>query len=317
MASFSSSRNELTLKQRVEVIQYHNKNPLVSTRKLASVFSCGRTQVQLILKRKEATLEEFEANAPENRKRHRGTHFDQVNEGEFKASNGWLDSFRSRHKLKQLTVSGDVAEETIEAWQERLKVLLKGYKAEDIWNEDETGCFFRALPEKSLSERKKECRGGKKSKERITVAFVANAAGGKEFPVIIGRAAKPRCFKGLRDVTKHAGVPYYSNKKAWMNTGIMDSMLLSLNKRLKSKNRKKLLLMDNVSSHLPELKNNSSLISELYSYPRILHLGFSPWMLGSLKTLKFTTVVYCYSTHWLNLMDPIYLHLKLPRPLMF
>ena len=57
----------------------------------------------------------------------------------------------------------------------------------------------------------------KKSKERITVALFANAAGGKELPVVIGKAAKPRCFKGLSDMENPAGIPYYSNPKAWMN----------------------------------------------------------------------------------------------------
>ena len=150
---------------------------------------------------------------------------------QFKASNGWLDSFKCRHNLKQLTVSGeaaDVAEETVSAWQERLKILLTGYRAEDIWNEDETRCFYRALSEKTLAERKKECRGCKKAKERLTVALFVNAAGGKELPVVIGKSAKPRCFKGLKNIRKPAGVPYYSNKRAWMNTEVMNNILTAV-----------------------------------------------------------------------------------------
>jgi len=57
----------------------------------------------------------------------------------------------------------DVAEETVEGWHGRMKTLMEGYKAEDIWNENETGCFYGALPEKTLGERK-ECKGGKKAK---------------------------------------------------------------------------------------------------------------------------------------------------------
>ncbi len=34
-------------------------------------------------------------------------------------------------------------------------------------NLDETGCFLRALPEKGFGEKGKECRGGKKSKQRL------------------------------------------------------------------------------------------------------------------------------------------------------
>ena len=61
--------------------------------------------------------------------------------------------------------SGDVSEETVTDWQERLIVtLVRGYSPEDIWNEDETGCFFRALPDKTLVDTKTACKGGKKAK---------------------------------------------------------------------------------------------------------------------------------------------------------
>ena len=64
---------------------------------------------------------------------------------DFKASNGWLGRFKERNNIKQLVVSGesgDVNEETVTAWRERLVTLVRGYSPEDIWNEDETGCFF-------------------------------------------------------------------------------------------------------------------------------------------------------------------------------
>ena len=80
---------------------------------------------------------------------------------------------------------------TVEGWHERLTTILAECKAKDVWNVDESGCFYRALPDKTLAEKKKECKGGKKAKERITVAFFANAAGEKELTVVIGKAAKP------------------------------------------------------------------------------------------------------------------------------
>lgn len=119
----------------------------------------------------------------------------------------------------------------------------------------------KALPEKSLAEKKKECRGGEKSKERVTVAFFA---GGKELSIVIGKYAKPRCFKGMRDVSKPAGIPYYSNAKAWMNMEIMNSVLLVLNRRLKKEKRNILLLLDNVSSHDPALKTRFSNIKVVF-----------------------------------------------------
>jgi len=53
--------------------------------------------------------------------------------------------------------------------------------------------------------------------------FFANAAGGKELSIVIGKAAKPRCFKGISNPKKPAGTPYYSSSNAWMTTDIMTS----------------------------------------------------------------------------------------------
>ena len=112
----------------------------------------------------------------------------------FKASNGWLQSFKQRHSIVQHVVSGksgDVCEDTVEAWMERLPTLVQGYAPEIIWNEDETACFFGALPERTLADAKKQCKGVKNAKQRITLSFIANAARGKEVPIVIGKAASP------------------------------------------------------------------------------------------------------------------------------
>ena len=85
-----------------------------------------------------------------------------------------------RHSIVQLVVSGesgDVHEDTVEAWMEQLPTLVQEYAPK---NEHETACFFRALPERTLADAKKQCKGGKKAKQRITLAFIVNAAGGKE-----------------------------------------------------------------------------------------------------------------------------------------
>ena len=71
----------------------------------------------------------------------------------------------------------------------------------------------------------KECRGGKMAKERLTISFFVDVGGGKEPPIIIGKSASHRCFKGLRDKTTPHGLPYFSNPKASMNTEIMNALL--------------------------------------------------------------------------------------------
>ena len=95
---------------------------------------------------------------------------------------------------------------------------------------------------------KKACKEGKNAKIRITLAFFVNAAGEKEVPILIGKSASPRCFKGIRD-RKPLGVPYYANAKAWMDSVIMLDILNKLNRKLAQQKRKVILFLDNVSSH--------------------------------------------------------------------
>ena len=108
-----------------------------------------------------------------------------------------------RHNLAQMNIAGegDVNEKTVESWHECIKELTKGYEPQDVWNQDETGCFWRALPGKSLSTKGKRCRGGKNAKQRITASFFANATGGKKTPILIGVSQKPRCFQTLPDTS--------------------------------------------------------------------------------------------------------------------
>ena len=126
---------------------------------------------------------------------------DSANFEQFRASSGWLEKWKATYGIVNRLVegeSGEVQEQTIESWMERLREICIGYRLQDIWNMDETGCFFRALPDKTFSERDKRCKGGKSSKQRVTVAFFVNAAWGKESdPVVIWRSKAPRCFKCL------------------------------------------------------------------------------------------------------------------------
>ena len=51
----------------------------------------------------------------------------------------------------------------VESWLERLPSIIEGYEARDIWNCDEAGLFWKALPDKGLAEKKKACKGGRKN----------------------------------------------------------------------------------------------------------------------------------------------------------
>ena len=92
---------------------------------------------------------------------------------DFKASEGWLKKWKLSYGIREKQISGesDVSEVTVGSWIERLRELCKGYHLKDTWNMDESSCFFKALPSKGLAHKGKKCKGGKKSKQRMAVAF--------------------------------------------------------------------------------------------------------------------------------------------------
>ena len=51
---------------------------------------------------------------------------------QFRASDGWLDTWKSAYTIKKRRIvgeAGDVAEETITSWMERIQELSKGYSS--------------------------------------------------------------------------------------------------------------------------------------------------------------------------------------------
>ena len=109
---------------------------------------------------------------------------DKVEFKNFTVSNGWLEKWKISYDVQERRVNGEageVAEYTVSAWMERLVELTRSYELADIWNMDETGYFFKVLPEKGLAEKKSQARGGQKSKARLTIAYFVNAAGQKSY----------------------------------------------------------------------------------------------------------------------------------------
>ena len=141
--------------------------------------------------------------------------------------------------------------ELVEDWKTRLPEILAGYSKEDIFNADETGLFFRALPNRSLVVKGDECKDGKKANDRITALIACSAAGEKLQLLVIGKSAKPRAFQGYK--TAALPVTYTHNKKAWMTGAIFRDWIESVNKKMKTKKHKIVLLIDNCGAH-PDLQ---------------------------------------------------------------
>ena len=282
----TTKRKVLTLEQKVEAIkQLDSGKPAY---KIANEYGVGKTQIQNLRKRKVDILQDFESNVPLTSKRRRYvTGNEDVNKltyewfndavsrrinvtgpllqtkalkfaedlgnESFKASNGWLESFISRNNIVFGTMigeRGDVNKTCVDDWKAKLPSLCAEYAPKDIFNMDETGLFFRDTTRKTYYTKGDDCAGGKRSKERITIALCASMDGEKVRPLVIGKSRAPRCFNKLKPGS--LPVSYKYNKKAWMTSAIFQEWVTELNKSMKCQGRKILLFIDNAPSH-PDL----------------------------------------------------------------
>ncbi|GFT12716.1 tigger transposable element-derived protein 4 [Trichonephila clavipes] len=279
-------REVLPLEKRIRVIEGHSVG--LSQRQLAEKFSCGKTQISNILKNKGSLLKEWkENNGRKGWKRKRKSAFENVNvlvlefykravqEGMpvsgiilqekareyaealnlpvFKASNGWLDSFKRRHSIVCIGASGESDANSSKITENKISLpsITEGYDPQDIYNLGETGLLFRALPDRTLIELGKKCRGGKLSNERLTIGFCCSSVGEKEIPVIVTKCKEPKSFKEA-DLNS-LGIKHKHNEKAWMTSEILEEWLQDLNERMKTRKKKILLLIDYAPCHPDEI----------------------------------------------------------------
>ena len=90
---------------------------------------------------------------------------------DFKASEGWLSSFKKRHSIVFKSIQGeenDVNVGDLQNWQKDiLHKQISDYRAADVFNLDETGLFWRCSPDSTLAFKGEKCSGGKKIKGSI------------------------------------------------------------------------------------------------------------------------------------------------------
>jgi predicted DNA-binding protein YlxM (UPF0122 family) len=220
-----STRNDLTLEQKINLIKQNEGGS--SYRELCNNFKISIGAVSNVIKRKSEYMSDYETNLNKKVKRKTSHDFSQSinelvyewftaqrakkipvsgpilqtyarkvaqelgDESGFKASNGWLERFRIRYNVHFRVISGEgaaVNQDTVTDWKTRLSTILEQYNPVDIYNCDETGLYYKLMPDRSLVVNKEDCIGGKKSKERFTVLLCANWAGNDKLkPVVIGR----------------------------------------------------------------------------------------------------------------------------------
>lgn len=101
---------------------------------------------------------------------------------DFVASNGWLEKFKQKYSICNKTVAGeagDVGKETMECWNQRAREIKPGWIARDVWNMDETGCFWRGLPEKNPTRQGKTVHWSEKSEATTNMGIFCKCGRGE------------------------------------------------------------------------------------------------------------------------------------------
>lgn len=120
---------------------------------------------------------------------------------DFKASTGWLKNFKARHGIRELIVQGESLSSEISAAESFKRKFLdyvkdNGFAKENVYNCDETGINWKALPRKSLACRQEKLHQDSKSVRSVLQRwFVQNASGEHALPLLV-------IGKRIQDVSK-------------------------------------------------------------------------------------------------------------------
>lgn len=286
----------LTLEDKWAIIQRHDRGE--SPAVLSGVYGIGRATVYDIVKNK-PKIEQFMKSVVTkagNRKTLKGGEFPKVedalyawfhqqreihapisgdilkakarffynsimNKDDFRASDGWLDKFKSRFGIRFLQMSGEkLSADTSEIGNFITKLEEKiqrdGLTPDQIYNADETGLNWRQLPTKSyVTHEEKSAPGRKVKKERLTLMPCMNASGSHKLKLlVVGKSKNPRSFKNFKK--ENMPVVYKNQNRAWVSREIFkewykENFVPPVKEFLK-RNKipiKALLLLDNAPGH--------------------------------------------------------------------
>ncbi|KAI8510179.1 Tigger transposable element-derived protein 6 [Branchiostoma belcheri] len=280
-AAAKLEKKTLTLGEKIDVIRRYERGG-TGARGLAKEYGVGKTQIQNIVNRKQEYLADYyENNAPINKRRNnRETANEDINKlcwqyfcettvrpvtgpmlqqqalkfaeqlgvVGFKASNGWLESFKTRHNIVLGFKSAEIPGTSGDKWADKIADVTTGYSAEDIYNMDETALFFRTTSNQTfMGGDHSYFSGQNQAKDCLTVVLCANMAGGKERPLVIGHSARPMCFKNLPQSS--LPVTYAHNKMSWTTSELFLDWLKSFDLKMGLENRNVLLFLDQAPSH--------------------------------------------------------------------
>ncbi|XP_065783058.1 tigger transposable element-derived protein 1-like isoform X1 [Muntiacus reevesi] len=147
----------------------------------------------------------------------------------FGASNGWFARFKVRHKVL-LTAEPAVADAQAAArYAAVLRAVLEEgcYSPRQVFNVDETGLFWKRLPERMLLALEGTAGPGPKaSKDHLTLLLGGNAAGDfKLKPLLVYPSENPRALRGCSKAS--LPVVWRSSRNDWLTPAIFQEWFTS------------------------------------------------------------------------------------------
>ena len=292
-----AKRVDLPLAKKVALVR-ELEVPGTTQVSVAKKFGVSTSQVSRLQKKKGELVRQYEGGASASRKRQRGGTEDDVGKAlflwfqqklsqgarlsgplikekarelsrtqgrEFTPTDGWLSRWKVRNNIIFKKEQGEKADADVGAattWKEDvLTSITTNFHADDIFNADETGLYYRGYPEKGHCVKGSSLSGGKKAKDRITVLLCANMSGTEKYPLlVVGKSKKPRCFPAD---PKRLPVDYDHSKNAWMTGDMFRRWLQKWDTSLRTKKRKICLLIDNCPAHPADVPLNNIILKFL------------------------------------------------------
>lgn len=213
---------------------------------------------------------------------------------DFKASNGWLEKFKSRYSISLKALCGEKGRKTKEDYDDfynDIKTVMSNFSDNNIFNADETALFYKFMP--TRTQTRKHRSGSKNYKDRVTILLCCNKDGSEKLPpYIIGKHKSPRAFKKFDHL---AFCQYTHNSSAWMSVVLFNEWLYKINEDMKIQKRKILILLDNATVH--KITSDFSQI-DLYYLPKNSTCITQPLDAGIIRSFKAK-----YSKHQLEYID--------------
>lgn len=213
---------------------------------------------------------------------------------EFVASRGWFMRFKARANFRNIQVRGEAAsgnETAARDFSDALAEIIRegGYCAQQVFNVDETGLFWKRLPTRTcIAKEEKSAPGHTASNERLTLLLGGNAAGDYKLkPLLVYQAENPRALEGIWK--SQLPVVWKANRKAWVTLSVFEDwftnhFVSAVERYCTSKDIpfKVLLVLDNAPGHSANLGDIHPNVKVVYFPPNTTAVFYSLWTKESL-----------------------------------